>query len=114
MIILQSQVLPSPSALSVRAALQGGSAQYNTLGNLVQDGMKEKRTVEILWTRLSASALQTLSQALTGGFMTCSYPDPLLGQRTMACRCTDKSARVYRCPDGAPQWADVKIILEEQ
>lgn len=114
MITLSSLSLPSPASLSVHASLQGGAAQYNTLGQLVQDGMQEKRTVEILWTRLSASILSQLAQALQGGFLTCVYPDPLLGERTMRCRCASHSARVFQYLDGAPVWADVKITLEEQ
>ena len=114
MITIGSLSLPSPSSLAVRVSLQGGTAQYNTLGVLVQDGMREKRAVDILWNHLPVSSLALLSQALTGGFITCVYPDPLLGSRQMSCRCTAQSARVYRCENGAPQWADVRITLEER
>ncbi len=114
MITLQSILLPSPAALAVKTALQGGIAQYNTLGNLVQDGMKEKRTVEISWRSLPAASLGRLAEALSGGFLQCTYPDPLLGSRTMSCRCTQHCARVYRAQDGAPQWADVSVTLEER
>ena len=114
MITLQSLPLPSPAALSVKTALRGGTAQYNTLGELVQDGMKEKRTVEISWRSLPSSALGQLAEALSGGFLQCTYPDPLLGTRTMSCQCTQHCARVYRVQDGAAQWADVSVTLEEQ
>lgn len=114
MITLQNQSLPAPSSLSVRVSLQGGTAQYNTLGALVQDGMREKRTVEIAWSRLPAADLARLRQALTGGFLSCVYPDPLLGSRTMQCRCVSHSARVFRCEAGTPLWADVTLTLEEQ
>lgn len=114
MITIGSLSLPSPSSLAVRVTLQGGTAQYNTLGVLVQDGVREKRTVDIAWNHLPAASLAQLSQALTGGFLTCGYPDPLLGSRQMSCRCTGQSAQVYRCQNGAPQWADVRITLEER
>ena len=114
MITIGSLTLPAPSSLSVRVSLQGGTAQYNTLGVLVQDGMHLKRTVDIQWNHLSASSLSPLGEALTEGFFTCAYPDPLLGSRQMNCRCTGHSAQVYRCQDGTPQWADVRITLEER
>ena len=114
MITLQNQSFPAPSSLSVRVSPQGGTVQYNTLGNLVQDGVREKRTVEILWARLPLNDLTRLGQILTGGFFSCTYPDPLLGSRTMQCRCASHSARVFRCEAGTPLWADVTLALEEQ
>ncbi|MBR1585719.1 MAG: hypothetical protein IJ662_09285 [Clostridia bacterium] len=114
MITINKRTLPSPSALSVKITPQAGTAQYNTLGELVQDGMKDKRTVEISWAHLSGDDLGILSLALTDGFFDCTYPDPLSGNRAMRCRCTARSARVYQYRDDLPVWADVKIILEEQ
>jgi len=114
MITLADVSLPAPSSLSVSVSLQGGSTQFNTLGERVQDGVREKRTVDISWRCLSAETLASLSQALNGDFLSCSYPDPLLGPRTMTCRCSRQSARVYRCPDSTPQWADVNLTLEER
>ncbi len=115
MITLNQLTLPSPNALSVKVTPQAGTVQYNTLGQTVMDSVKEKRTVEITWTRLSESQLAALAQKLSfSSFLTCTYPDPLLGSRSMQCRATAHSARVYRYQDGAPAWADVKITLEEQ
>ncbi|MBQ9263743.1 MAG: hypothetical protein IJ189_05970 [Clostridia bacterium] len=114
MITIHETLLPSPTALSVRVTLQAGTAQYNTQGNLVQDGMREKRTVDIAWTRMSLDDLSSLAEAMADPFFDCAYPDPLLGNRTMRCRCTGKSASVFQYRDGVPVWADVKITLEEQ
>jgi len=114
MILLSGISLPAPSSLSVSASLQGGTAQFNTLGEKVQDGVYEKRTVDIAWRCLSADALTSLAQALQSGFISCTYPDPMLGTRTMSCRCIRHAARVYRCQGDAPQWADVNLTLEEQ
>jgi len=115
MICLNGQSLPAPSSLSVRVSPQAGTAQYNTLGQLVQDGMRDKRTVEIAWVRMDAAALGILAAQLNaGGFMTLTYPDPLLGSREMSCHVREQSARVYRLQGGAPQWADVTLIMEER
>ena len=114
MITLNNIVLPSPSALSVTVTPQAGTSQYNSLGLLVQDGVKNKRTVSLSWARMAASSLTELTELLAAGdFCTLTYPDPLSGSREMACRVREQSARVWRC-DGAPQWADVKLILEER
>ena len=115
MLQLNGVSLPPPSSLSVRVMPRAGTAEYNSLGNLVQDGVKEKRTVEIGWVRISLADLAVLAAQLSpGGFITLTYPDPLSGSREMHCRAAGQSARVYRCRDGAPQWADVTLTLEER
>lgn len=115
MISLNDVSLPSPTGLSVRVRPQAGTAQYNTLGQLVQDGFRDKRTVKIAWTRMDGAALRALAAQLSaGGFFSLTYPDPLSGSRTMTCRATDQSARVWRYENGDPAWADVTLTLEEQ
>ncbi len=115
MITLNSVSLPSPTFLSVRVLPQAGTVQYNTLGQTVLDNMKEKRTVEIGWNRMTGGELATLSALLSpGGFFTLVYPDPLSGSRSMACRIREQSARVYHYQSGVPLWADVKLTLEEK
>ncbi len=115
MITLNSVSLPSPSFLSVRVLPQAGTVHYNTLGQTILDGMKEKRTVEIGWNRMTGAALASLANLLSaGGFFTLVYPDPLSGSRSMTCRAREQSARVYQYQNGAPLWADVKLLLEEQ
>lgn len=115
MISLNGVSLPAPASLSVRVTPKAGTVQYNTLGQLVQDGMRDKRQVEIRWARLSAEVLASLAALLSaGGFFTLVYPDPLSGSREMRCRAVDHEARVCRISAGAPQWADVTLTLEEQ
>ena len=115
MISLNNVSLPAPTGLSVRVRPQAGTAQYNALGDLVQDGFRDKRTVEIAWSRMPASTLRSLAQLLSaGGFFTLVYPDPLSGSREMRCRATEQSARVWRYAEGEPKWADVALTLEEQ
>lgn len=115
MIQINDVALPAPASLSVQIIPQAGTAQYNTLGQLVQDGMKEKRTVEISWTRMPGDTLAALSGVLeAGGFFTVVYPDPLSGQRRMTARITDRFARVSRYQAQEIQWADVRLTLEEQ
>ena len=115
MITLNSVSLPSLTFLSVRVSPQAGTLQYNTLGQTILDGMREKRTVEIGWSRMTGAALSSLAALLSpGGFFTLVYPDPLSGSREMTCRSREQFARVYQYQNGAPLWADVKLILEEQ
>lgn len=114
MIAINQTALPTPASLSVRVRPAAGTAQYNTLGQTVLDGMADKHTVTIAWTRMSETDLQTLSSLLSdGGFLSLAYPDPLSGSREMTCRVTDRSARVCR-QAGSPAWADVTLTLEEQ
>lgn len=115
MLSINGIVFPSPHSLSVKASLKAGSSQYNTLGQLLHDGMQEKRTVEILWIRLPQSALTLLAEQLApGGFFTCCYPDPLKGETEMICHAASHQATLYHYQPDSPQWADVKLTLEEQ
>lgn len=114
MIRINNVLLLSPSTLSVQSTLQGGSARYNALGKMLLDGRREKRRVEIGWARLSASELAALSGALTEGFVTLSYPDPLAGQRQMECLVTEKEAQVWRMEQSAAYWAQVKLRFDER
>ena len=115
MITLNDVSLPSPTFLSVRVSSRAGSIQYNTLGQTILEGMKDKRTVEIGWTRMTGAALMSLANLLSaGGFFTLVYPDPLSGSRTMSCWAREQSARVYQYQNGVPLWADVKLTMEEQ
>ena len=115
MISLNGISLPSPTTLSVRVSPQAGTAQYNTLGQTVLDGMRDKRTVEIGWNRMAGDALAALAALLSpGGFFTLVYPDPLSGSRSMTCRVREQFARVYQYQSGAPLWADVRLTMEEQ
>ena len=84
MIRINETPLPSPTALAVRVEPKAGTAQYNTLGQLLQDGMRDKRTVEITWARMAGDTLAALALLLSpGGFFTLVYPDPLSGNREM-------------------------------
>ena len=115
MISLNGIVLPSPSNLMVRCMQKGGTAQYNSLGQLVQEGMQEKRHVEIIWNRLPASVLAQLAQSLhAGGFFPLVYPDPMAGNKEISCCASEYSARVWQYQDGKAAWADVKLSLEER
>ena len=115
MISINGVTLPSPTALAVKSEPKAGTTQYNTLGQLVQDGMRDKRTVEITWKRMAGESLAALAQLLSeGGFFTLIYPDPLSGRREMQCRAAEQSAKVYQYQDGTPLWADVKLTMEEQ
>ncbi|MBQ6803266.1 MAG: hypothetical protein IJP04_01290 [Clostridia bacterium] len=115
MLSINDVVLPSPHSLSVKITPKTGSTQYNTRGQLLQDGVQEKRTVEIVWVRLNQDDLSLLAGQLNpGGFFTCNYPDPLKGQTEITCRLSGQQATVYHYQPAAPLWADVKLILEEQ
>ena len=115
MISINGLSLPSPHALTVQIVPKGGTSQYNALGQLVQEGVREKRMVEITWHRMEGDQLQALSQVLSaGGFFTLVYPDPLSSRREMICCIKRQTARVWQYQQDAPKWADVQLTLEEQ
>ncbi len=115
MLSINGVSLPSPHSLSVQVSPRGGNAQYNTLGQLLQDGIREKRTLEITWHQLSRSSLSLIAAQLSpGGFFTCTFPDPLKGETEMTCRLAAHQATLYRHQPDAPLWADVRLTLEER
>ena len=115
MIQINQLALPAPSALLVQVKEKAGVAKYNTLGQLVTDGVQQKRQIEIRWTRMAATAIALLFQELgAGGFCTLVYPDPLEGNKQISCHVTERSARVWQYQNGAAAWADVALKLEER
>lgn len=115
MISINGLSLPSPHAMTVQVEQKGGASQYNALGQLVQEGVRDKRTVEITWRRMAGDQLLRLSQVLeAGGFFTLVYPDPLSSRREMICCVKRQSARVWQYRQDMPEWADVQLTLEEQ
>lgn len=115
MITINGLSLPTPHALSIEVMPRGGSSQYNALGQLVQEGMLDKRIVEITWRRMAGNMLALLAGVLhQGGILRLSYPDPLSGTREMECFLKRHSARVWQYCNGVPGWADVQLTLEEQ
>lgn len=115
MITLNDLSLPSPSSLSVSVSPRGGTSQYNALGQLVQDGMRDKRTVEICWRHMPGDQLAELSALLNqGGFFTLVYPDPLDGKREMRCCLHKQWAQVWQYRNDVPIWAQVQLTLEEE
>lgn len=106
--------LPAPSACTVEIFSRTGSEKYNTLGQLVTDNRKEKRTLDIRWTRMEKEQLQQLFSLLDSGvFFDLAYPDPVRGAYSITCRCTGRSARVWQYT-GEAAWADVHLKLEER
>lgn len=115
MIAINGTRLPSPGSLSVRKVRRVGSTDYNSLGKMVQDGVREKNIVEIIWPRMSASVLSELAALLESApFFQLSYPDPLEGNREMEGWAAEKQARVWKFEGGMPAWADVKLVVEER
>lgn len=115
MLQINQLTLPAPSSLLVQVKSRAGVSKYNAQGQLVMDGVQQKRLVEIRWTRMAASALAQLAQELeSGGFFTLSYPDPLSGPQQISCYATERSARVWQYQNGNAAWADVELKLEER
>lgn len=114
MIHIQDLSLPTPSACVVDIANAAGTKRYNTLGRLVWDGQREKRTLELRWNRMEGDALQKLFTLLDSStFFDLTYPDPVEGEKTITCFCLDRGARVWQYT-GQALWADVRVKLEER
>ena len=115
MIWINQLALPAPSALQVRVKPRAGTSKYNTKGQLVMDGVQQKRQVELTWARMAAPALAALFAELdAGGFLTLTYPDPLAGGTQISCYASERSARVFQYKNDAAVWADVTLKLEER
>lgn len=114
MITFKNLALPAPSGCVVEIASRTGSERYNTLGQLLTDNRREKRVLDLRWNRMEPPILQQLFALLDGGvFFDITYPDPVQGEKTITCRCTDRGAKVWQYTD-QPKWADVRLKLEER
>lgn len=114
MILIQDLSLPAPSACVVEIAGSYGARRCNTLGQTVMDGCREKRTLDLRWSRMEGEALQRLFSLLDSGtFFDLTYPDPVAGEKTITCFCVDRQAKVWHYT-GQARWADVHVKLEER
>lgn len=114
MITINGAVLPAPHSLSVQVMKIGGSRDYNALGQLVEEGMREKRRVELAWRRMADAQLHALQAALQEAApLSLVCPDPSARQREMLCTLVHHAATVWHYEQGEPAWADVQLILEE-
>lgn len=114
MIHIQDLSLPVPSACVVEITGQAASRRYNTLGQLVMDGRREKRTLDLRWSRMEENMLMQLFSLLDGAaFFDITYPDPVAGEKTITCFCADRGAKIWQYA-GQARWADVHVKLEER
>ncbi len=114
MITMDTLALPTPSAFSVDIRSASGTERFNTLGQRIFDGRREKRSLSLRWNRMDPAQLQQLFSHLDGRtFFSLTYPDPVSGEKSITCFARDRSARVW-CYPGEAAWADVQLTLEEQ
>lgn len=114
MIQISDLPLPVPSACTVEIFSRAGGEKYNTLGQRVWDGRREKRILDLRWSRMEKDVLQQLFSLLdSGDFFDITYPDPVSGSRTITCCCTGRNAKVWQYT-GEAHWADVHVKLEER
>ncbi len=114
MIHIQDLSLPAPSACVVEISSAAGTQRYNTLGRMVVDGRRERRTLDLRWNRMEGDMLERLFTLLDSGtFFDITYPDPVAGEKTITCFCADRGARVWQYT-GQARWADVHVKLEER
>ena len=106
----------SPGEMRVAFEERGDFSRINVLGERVGDRLASKRTVELRWPMLAGGELSALMEAVnTDTFFTAGFPDPTSdGIREITCRCTERSARLYRVSDTEKLWADVFLRLEEK
>lgn len=115
MIAINQTVLPTPSALNVQVQTQSGQVRFNSAGEKLLEGQREKSTVEMVWNQMETSTLTALAQVLQpGGFFTLTYPDPLNGQRQISCHVTERSAQVFSLRSGETRWCQVRLKMEER
>ena len=114
MITIEQMCLPAPHAFSVEIMQRAGTEKYNTLGQRIMDGQKEKRLLNISWVRLERNVMARLFTLLDEKMLfSVTFPDPADGEKTLLCHAVGRSARVWQFP-GEAAWAVVQLKLEEQ
>lgn len=68
--MINEQKVPSPCLCRIEETRDGGTGEYNALGNIVLDGGALKRRITLEWRFPDVSDAQSLRDALTGGFET--------------------------------------------
>ncbi len=68
--MINEQQVPSPCLCQIEETRDGGTGEYNALGNIVLDGGALKRRITLEWRLADAADAQRIRDALTGGFET--------------------------------------------
>ena len=105
----------SPSELRVRIFDVGAEPERTANGGLTADRVAVKRALSLRWAALSTAQMGALLGAVGEPFFSATYFDPVTGaERTMDCRCGEKSSGVLIMRNGEPVWSDVEMEWTEK
>ncbi|WP_010498548.1 DUF6711 family protein [Paenibacillus elgii] len=105
--------LPSPSDMQI--AIQDiKKAERNAKGNLISELITTKRKIELSWSFLTATQLQTLLTAVAPNTFSVTYLDPLTNaSRTGTFYAGDRKVGVIDFRAGVPRYKEIKFNLIE-
>ena len=98
-----------------RNDIDGTNAGRNLLGNMIRDRVATKIRLDITCRKLSYQELKTLNGLLYPEYVSASYDDPLLGNRSAIMYCNKTEAEIFRRkPNGTEQWTPSGFSLVEK
>lgn len=106
--------LPTPSGYTW--AIQDISkAERNAAGTMIIERITTKRKLEVAWSYLTATQLQTILNAVSGVTFTVSYVDAQTNAiRSGTFYCGDRSVGMIDYQNSVPRYRDVKFSLIEK
>lgn len=105
--------LPSPSEMQV-GIMDLKKAERNARGNLISELITTKQKIELSWSFLTATDLQTILRAVAPNNFSVTYTDPVANAlRTATFYAGDRIPSVLDIKDGAVRYKDFKVNLIE-
>lgn len=106
--------LPAPSELQI-GIMDLSKAERNANGTMIIERIATKRKIELSWSYLSRTSLQTVLSMVSPVFFTVGYEDPLTGtSRSGTFYVGDRSAGVIDVIAGIPRYKDIKFNFIER
>lgn len=114
MISINGVVISTPKTFEVTVSDLDGESNRNANGELVRDRVAVKRKLNLEWSPLTQSEIQTLLNAVSSVFFTVTFPDPMSGMITKTMYVGDRTAPAYRYINGQVKWQGLKMNFIEK
>ena len=113
-LIINGVAVEPPKSFQVGIQDIDGETGRNANGDMMRDRITVKRKLDCEWGMLTQEEMSRLLNAVSPGFFTVSYPDPMLGQTTKTFYVGDRTAPSYSFTEKFKPWSGAKFNLIER
>lgn len=114
LITIGGVTIPTPTDFQI-GIMDLSKAERNANGTMIIERITTKRKLELSWSYLSKTDLQTVLNAVSAVTFSVTYMDPVTNSnQTKTFYCGDRNAGMIDFINGNPRYKDVKFSLIER